>query len=206
MGLRLEVIYMTITCELAEILGLLCVEGSHILSYSNYTEKYKGKTRFRRNKKSERIEFYNKDKNLLLHYQKLLLKEFNYSSNITKHDKINIGKQEIISLITSHTQLGHLSWNVPEGISESENEVKISFLRGYFDGDGTSSGNVRFFSTNKQGMVQISSLLSNLGFKHMLQGPIIKIKRKPSYIIQISRKDENSFLKAINPVSKKKTL
>ena len=54
-----------ISLELAEIIGLLCAEGCHVVSYSSYWEK----ERYRRNKRSERIEFYNKDLKLLKQFK-----------------------------------------------------------------------------------------------------------------------------------------
>jgi len=190
------------TPKFAEILGLLCSEGSHILSYSSYWEKDRDKLRFRNNKKSERIEFYNKDQKLLLHYQNLLLGEFEHNTKITKHGKINIGKKEIIKRITKQTPLGHLKWRVPKLVINGDNNLKISFLRGFFDGDGTASGLVRIFSTNPIGIKQISQLLLELGFRHSIQGPIIRKYRKPHYAIQLSRKDQVRFLDTIKPISK----
>ncbi len=195
-----------ISLELAEILGLLCAEGSHIISYSSYKEKNRDKFYYRKNKKSERIEFYNKDTFLLNHYRQLLKKEFGYEANITKHGKINIGQKQIIENIISQTALGHLNWRVPEAVLSAEEITKLCFLRGYFDGDGTASGRIRFFSTNLIGLKQVSQLLDNLELKHTMQGPIIKPNRKPSYVIQISRKEEERFLKMIRPVSKRPTM
>ncbi len=187
----------------AEILGLLCSEGSHIIQYSDYTEVYRGKTRFRKNKRSERIEFYNKDPILLKHYQHLLQNEFQLNTKITKHGKINIGTKEIIKKIISHTQLGHLSWKVPKKVIEGSKEVKISFLRGFFDGDGTAVTVSRFFSTNKEGIKEISSLLKELNYRHTFQKPKKVLERKQLYCLQLSRKDHLKFLQEINPVSKK---
>jgi len=192
-----------LTPELAEILGLLCAEGSHIISYSSYWGKDRGRDRFFKNDKSERIEFYNKDKKLLLHYKRLLLKEFNYKPNITKDNKINICKISIIKEITKYTKLGHLKWNIPNLILNSSENKKISFLRGYFDGDGTISNRIRMFSTNKKGLKQISKLLKYLDIRHTFQGPILKEKRKPLYIIQISEQERERFLNKIQPVSKR---
>jgi len=194
---------IVVSYDFAEILGLLCAEGSHIVSYSNYWERKNGTLYFRRNKLSERIEFYNKDINLLYHYKKLLMKEFNYGANITKCRKINIGNREIIRKITSYVILGHLSWRLPEAIIKSDDCTKLRFLRGYFDGDGTSSGTVRFFSSNKIGLLGVSKLLENFTFVHTFQGPILKPKRKPAYVLQISRKDADRFIRLIEPVSKK---
>ena len=192
-----------ITTQLAEIIGLLCAEGSHIISYSSYWGKDRGKNRFYKNDKSERIEFTNKDNKLLLHYKNLLLKEFNYDAKPTKHYKVNICKMSIIKNIISHTSLGHDKWKIPDSIVNSNDKIKVSFIRGYFDGDGTVSSRIRFFSVNENGIKQVSNLLKELNIQHTLQGPIIKENRKPSYIIQISEKERERFLNLINPVSKK---
>ncbi len=191
-----------LTPELAEILGLLCAEGCHVISYSSYWVKERGRYRYCKNKKSERIEFYNKDEKLLLHYKELLSKAFGYNANITKDNKINIGKRIIIGCITSYTPLGHLKWRVPSSILNLDDHVKIAFLRGYFDGDGTASGRIRMFSANKIGIKQVSQLLKKLNITHTLQGPIFREKRKPSYIIQVSEKEKERFLNLVQPVSK----
>jgi len=188
--------------ELAEIIGLLCAEGSHIVYYSNYWEKGRKKLRYRKNKKSERIEFYNKDIKLLAHYQELLKKEFNYETKVTKHGKVNICNMKVIREIIDHTKLGHLDWRIPESVKKSRKEIKTKFLRGYFDGDGTASSIVRMFSSNPEGIKQISELLNELNFKHTIQGPIIKLNRKPSYVLQLSRKVQSKFIKSIDPISK----
>jgi len=188
--------------NIAEIIGLLCAEGSHITSYCSYWEKEGEKLRYRKNKKSERIEFYNKDIKLLNHYKELIFKEFGINSNITKHGKINIGNIAIIRKITLQTPLGHLNWRVPQSIINGNQEIKISFLRGFFDGDGTASGSIRFFSTNEKGIRQVSSLLTDLSFRHTIQGPITKPNRKKYYIIQVSRKDKLRFFEEIKPISK----
>jgi intein/homing endonuclease len=191
-----------ITKELSEILGLLCAEGSHIVSYCDYLEKYPEKTRYRKNKKSERIEFYNKDKKLIFHYTQLLKKEFNLNPKITKHGKINIGNLKVIRKIIAQTRLGHLNWRIPTSVISSNKKIKVAFLRGFFDGDGTAIGCVRMFSTNKEGINQLSLLLLELNFRNTIQGPIFKPNRKPHYVLQISRKDQVRFLEEIKPISK----
>jgi intein/homing endonuclease len=132
----------------------------------------------------------------------LLFKEFGYESKVTKHGKINIGKLSIIQRIISYTILGHLKWKVPSLIMNSTKRSQIAFIRGYFDGDGTASGRIRFFSTNELGLKQVSELLKKLKIKHTTQDPVLKEKRKPLYIIQISEKEKERFLNLIQPVSK----
>ncbi len=189
--------------QFAEIIGLLCAEGSHIIAYSSYWGKDKGKKRFYNNDKSERIEFSNKDSRLLAHYSKLLLKEFDYSANPTKHYKVNICKKYIIGEIIKCTELGHTRWKVPEFIIKSNNKIKIAFIRGYFDGDGTVSKSIRMFSTNNSGLNQVSKLLQDLGFEPYFEKPMIKENRKPLYVIHIRQKERERFLSLIQPISKK---
>ena len=199
-----EVIKMNnrISKEFAEVLGLLCAEGSHIISYSSYWENNDFKKRYRKNKKSERIEFYSKDIKLANHYIFLLDKEFGFTFKRTKHGKINIGNRAIIKRIIQQTPLGHLKWKVPNSVINSNREIKVFFLRGFFDGDGTAINIARMFSTNENGITQLSFLLSELNYKHTIQGPIIRSNRKPHYVLQLSRKDQIRFLEEINPISK----
>ncbi len=191
-----------LTAEFAEILGLLCAEGCHVIQYSSYWEANRGKPYFRRNKKSERIEFYNKDKKLLNHYQVLLGRQFSYFPKQTSFGKVIICKQNIIRLLIAHTELGHLKWKVPWQVIKGDVEVITSFIRGYFDGDRTASKNIRFFSTNKPSLSQIAYLLSELGFRCTFQNPMLKKGRKPLYSICIPLKQKEMFLRRIQPISK----
>jgi len=186
----------------AEVLGFLCAEGCHIIQHSSYWGNDKGKRRYYKNKKSERIEVYSKDINLLMHHKKLLDLAFRYEVTITKDNKINIANRKIIREIIFNTEIGHLKWRVPASIKCANLLVKKRFVRGFFDGDGTSSNIIRFFSTNKPGLLEISELLLDLGFKSTFQGPIVKPNRKPSYVLQISRGERETFLNTINPVYK----
>jgi len=192
-----------ITPEFAEILGLLCAEGCYIERQNTYWGKDRGKERLFKNHKSIRIEFYNKDIKLVNRYQELLFKEFNYSTKITKFGKINVCRRDIISQIISKTKLGHLNWNVPRDISKGDKDIQIPFIRGYFDGDGTSIHNIRFFSTNLMGLVNVSKILINLNFNPAFPKPMIKENRKPLYVLQLSLKEKERFLKEINPVLKR---
>ncbi len=87
---------MGITPKLAEILGLLCSEGCHVIAYSNYWEKERGKLRYRNHKKSERIEFYNKDERLLSHYGFLLFKEFGLHKKELNSEKLTFVRKILL--------------------------------------------------------------------------------------------------------------
>ncbi len=194
-----------LTPEKAEIIGLLCAEGCYVHRFSSYWEYNKSRKKyyFKRNKLCKVLEFYNKDMKLLLHLKKLLLLAYNYKANITKDNKIRIGKRKLIDDILSYTLIGHLKWSVPKEVIHSKKEVKLKFIRGYFDGDGTASSRIRFFSTNKLGLLQVSNLLYDLKFKHTFPKPSIKENRKPLYYIQVSETEKERFLNSINPVSKR---
>ena len=164
----------SISPELAEIIGLLCAEGCHVVQYPSYWGKDRGKPRYYINHKSERIECCSKDKKLLNHFKILLQKEFEYFPNITKDNKINICKRNIIRSIIYHTSLGCSCWKVPEVIIKSSKKIKIRFLRGFFDGDGTCSKYIRMFSINHNGLIQVSKLLNDLTISHYFEKPLVK--------------------------------
>ncbi|MFA5142191.1 MAG: LAGLIDADG family homing endonuclease [Candidatus Woesearchaeota archaeon] len=189
--------------ELAEIIGLLCAEGCHIIQYSDYWETFRGRKRFRKHMKSERIEFYNKDKTLLSHYQDLLLKEFSYPTKVTRFGKINICKRDIIREVINNTELGNLIWRVPSKILSSDDSIKKAFVRGYFDGDGTASKSIRFFSTNIEGLSGVLSLLNQVGFSAYMIKPQLKPNRKPLYALRIPNSEKERFLNTVEPISKR---
>ena len=190
------------TPEFAEILGLLCAEGHYSLRRYSFQGMDRGRPRYYKNQKSEHIEFYNKDIKLLNRFQELLNKEFEYYPKITKNGKINICRRDIIRKVLDRTSLGHLKWKVPESVINSSHDIKISFIRGYFDGDGTASNRIRFFSTNEYGLKQVSQLLASLNIKHTIPKSILKEHRKPLHYIQISEKERKRFLNVIKPTSK----
>ena|SRR3989344_9512657 len=192
-----------LTPELAELLGLLCAEGCYILRYNTYFGKHRNKIILYKNHKSERIEFYNKDKKLIIRFKNLLAKEFYYYPNVTKFGKINICRRDIIRTILIETQIGHLKWEVPKRILNSNKLIKISFLRGYFDGDGTASKNIRMFSTNLSGLNQVAKILIDLKFDYKFEKPMIKENRKPLHYIQLPMYEKERFLKIIQTVSKR---
>ena len=191
-----------ISPELAEIIGLLCAEGSYVIGYSSYWLVERGKLRFRVNDKSERIEFCNKDPKLLEHFSKLLLKVFNYQTKSTKHHKVNICKVAIVKKILSLTNIGHSKWYVPGVIMAADKKIIISFIRGYFDGDGSSSKYIRFFSTNEHGLNQVQKLLQIIGFRSYFEKTYLKESRKPLFTLHVENRQRESFLSLIQPVSK----
>ncbi|MBT4175002.1 hypothetical protein HOC80_00780 [archaeon] len=195
---------MKISEELAEILGFLCAEGCYVNTKSTYWQYYKNRNKkyLIKNKPQRRIEFGNTNKILLDYFKKLLEIEFDYSPNIGK-DRIRICKGAIVDSIISHTDIGHLKWHVPSKVRKGSQKVKKVFIRGFFEGDGTISNRIRFFSTNLKGLEQISEMLTELKIQNKLNGPSIKVNRKPLYEIYIYQSMRETFLNKIKPLTKR---
>lgn len=192
--------------DLAEIIGLLCAEGSYYYRKSSYLSYYKNRDKFylRKDKETKYIQFANYDKNLLIHFKSLIKKVYDWDVSVEK-DRVRICKRNIIKNLLNFTEYGHLKWKVPDFVLYGKKEIKTRFLRGFFDGEGTVSTTVRMFSTNKNSLLDVSKLLKDLNISYTFNGPVKPPFKKPYYYIYIRKKDENMFIKNLNPVSKIKT-
>lgn len=163
--------------EKAEILGLLCAEGSHCKYTSKFVEfdKRRGKS-YNRIQHKEFIEFSNNDPVLQNHFIQLLKSVYNYErkvTGVTKAKKVTIIKKDVIKDILLFGDFGYMKWRVPSEILYSKPKIKIAFLKGFYEGDGIkpnfnkngSIRRVRFCSKNKNGLKQLMKLLSDLNIK-----------------------------------------
>jgi len=134
----------------AEIIGLLCAEGSYYNSFKDCWLYYpdRNKYYFRKNKQTVYIQFANFDLKLLNHFKELIHEIYNYNVSVCS-DRIRICKRDIIKDLLKYTDYGHLKWKVPINVLKGNEDVKIKFIRGFFDGEGTTSTTVRMFSTNE---------------------------------------------------------
>ena len=193
---------MKISPEIAEIIGLLCAEGSYHKYSKKYWEYYNNRDKYYfRKRNTVYIQFANYDKKLLIQFKNLVKKAYNYEAS-SSWDRIRICKRNVIKDLLKYTDYGHLKWKVPKEIINNNDKVKIRFLRGYFDGDGTISNTTRIFSNNKKSLKKVGVILNSLSIKNTFNGPIIRRNREPSYYIYIRRKDQNKFLRMIKPISK----
>jgi len=188
--------------ELAEILGLLCSEGSYTISTSRCFCFYKERgKKYLRNKTTRYIQFGNYDKKLLQHFRLLVEKEYGHRTGLEK-DRIRICKRFIIDDLLRYTSFGVLKWKLPTDVKNSTFNIKIKFLRGYFDGDGTVSSQIRFFSSNGRSLKDVSNLLHSVGIGNNFKGPYFRKGKRPSFYIYVRRKYWDKFLELINPISK----
>ncbi len=195
---------LDITPEKAEIIGLLCAEGSFHDYTSTFMEYYKDrkKSYLKKNKRSIYIQFANFDEKLLLHFKDLINKVYGYDVPINK-DRVRICRRSLIDDLLKYTDYGHLKWEIPNSVKKGSKDIKIKFIRGFFDGDGTISTTVRMFSTNELSLRGISDLLKEIGIKNNFNGPCIRESRKPYFYIYILRSEQSKFLNMIDPRSKK---
>ena len=191
----------------AEIIGLLCAEGNYYNKISSYWQFYKDRNKhyYMNNKRSVYIQFGNFDIRLLKKFQKLLLKEYNYSPKVEK-DRVRICKRFIINNLLNYSNYGCLNWKVPFGVMYNRKIIPM-FLRGYFEGDGCFCKNkIVFSSCNLRGLKQIKKLLYKLNIKSTIQGPFIRKNKKPSYFVYIKKESWKDFFRIIKPQFKSKPL
>ncbi|MFH0929119.1 MAG: LAGLIDADG family homing endonuclease [Candidatus Aenigmatarchaeota archaeon] len=196
---------LEITPEKAEILGLLCAEGNHRGYYDMYFEKdRRRKAVFLRERWKEIIEFSNTDMPLLEHFVKLLSIAYDYEPKITKSNKnvfrVCITKKNIIRDLLRYVKLGCLKWDVPECVLESNDKIKLAFIRGFFDGDGSvdftrSTPRIRFSSSNRNGLESLCLLLDSFGLEYSLNGPYAR--RLPSFELLLKTKSVKKFIKLV---------
>ena len=99
--------------EKAEILGLLCAEGTHYQYITQYfgffKNRGKGGKYYLRTQYIEAIEFTNLDDHLLRHFRKLMLRVYKYApkpTGVKTSIKIRIKKKYVIKDLLKYTDLG----------------------------------------------------------------------------------------------------
>lgn len=203
--------------EKAEILGLLCAEGTYYRYYSTYYEFFKNRgvngKYYRRTKMIEAVEFTNLNEKLLQHFRSLMFKVYRYAprpTGIKTSIKIRIKKASVIQDLLKHTKFGCKKWRVPKELWNSENGTISSFIRGLFDGDGTiRKFNIRLSSINPEGLKGVNKLLRLLGIVSWVKGPYSgRGNRKPNYYLYIPRGGVKKYKELINSnhINKRKIL
>ncbi|MBI2542567.1 MAG: hypothetical protein HYW24_00045 [Candidatus Aenigmarchaeota archaeon] len=163
-----------LTKEKAEILGLLCAEGTHYeyVSVETKFDKRRGKY-YTHSRIREQIEFGNLNKLLLKHFQYLLINVYKYPTKITGIPtslKIHITKKDIMKDLLKYTDFNSDRWSVPNEVLTGSLEIKAAFIRGLYEGDGTklqfankTTPYVDFHMKNPTGLDSVAILLKSLG-------------------------------------------
>lgn len=194
--------FQNLNPEKAEILGLLCAEGSHYNYTTIYNEYFKNRGKYYTLIRNiEAIEFTNLDKGLLQHFRKLMLSVYNYAprpTGIKTSLKIRIKKKVVIEDLLSYTDFGCTKWSVPKELFNSNKENLCAFIRGLFDGDGTLQKYfVKLVSVNYEAVTDTSKILKQLGIESKVLGPYQQKGNRKSYYNLIIPKEYISKFKDI---------
>lgn len=204
-----DFLLFNITPEKAEILGLLCAEGNYRGCIDTYFEKSKKRNAiYLRERWKEIIEFSNTSIPLLERFVKLLFIEYGYKPNIVRNNnnvfRVCITKNKVIRDLLRHTDFGCLKWKVPSIILDSNfSSIKSSFIRGFFDGDGSvdftadNIPRIRFGSSNKKALESMCKLLDYFDFDYSLNGPYFTDDKLPSFELLIKTKSVKRFINLI---------
>jgi len=193
--------------EKAEIIGFLCAEGSHYKYDTSYYQYFKNRNKsYPIRQKIEAVEFTNNNRTLQRRFANLIKTVYNYKLNVhgvTSSQKITIKRKNVIKDLLSYTDFGCLRWNIPNEISKGSNEIKRSFIRGFFDGDGSADRRrIRFASVNLKALKKLKKILESFNFNPKIYGPYKSKKknRKDIYEIYLMKKEEvNKFISFIKP-------
>lgn len=168
---------MKISLEKAEVIGLLCAEGCHFICSSRYYEYDKRRNKkYLRNHKTERIEFSNTSTPLLKHFKKLMIECYGESPDIKYRKKnldhkIRIIKKELMKDLLLYSDYGHNKWSIHASIFNGSRKIKSAFIRGVYEGDGTTihwrgkKPYLEFHMSNILGLENMQKILSSLGIK-----------------------------------------
>jgi intein/homing endonuclease len=103
------------------------------------------------------------------------------------------------------------TWEVPKEIIHADIDIVMSFLKGFFDSEGSKIENpadynpcrVMIYSTNLKGLLQVNYLILKLGFQGFMR-MYRRGDKKPLYYIQIDGKQAIDFLRKVKPTIRRK--
>ena len=204
--------------RIAEILGLLYSDGTfreYLSSYIRYDKRRPNP--YRANQIKRFIEFTNTDFRLLKHFKNIVNKEFEYDPQITHSNhnvfRVSIVKNTVLNELCKYIKKGKDNWVAPESIINGKNILKVAFLRGFFDGDGSVDFSnrgkiprIRITSVNFTGIKQLDKMCKSLGLECNINGPYRSkiIDRRSSYELLFKTSSVNKFIRLIGSNHSKK--
>ena len=172
--------------EKAYILGVMCGDG-----YLHRTKK-----------DSYQVALQATDYDFVIYFTECMRKIYGLEPSISEikakkskwNDKLcsRLCSKEVFEDILSYGKFGTKNWRVPGIIKESSSSIKGSFLRGFYDSEGSvdSTRKIIAVSTNKEGMSNITELLCSLGIRplniKMIEGAE---NRSSCYVVKITGKN-----------------
>lgn len=200
-----------ITAEKAELVGFLCAEGCYYKYISKGWEFDKRRNNsYFRIKHNEVLQMGNNNLKIQRRFLFLLNKIYGYE--IKFYGKPNsmrctIKRKDVIKDLMQYSKTyNSFGWRLHKSIISGSKHVKLGFLRGFFDGDGSISlttknrYKIRFFSVNLKELKKVQKITNSLGMRSKIYGPYWgKSSKTGIYELTLISKDAIDFVSAVNP-------
>ncbi len=177
--------------DLSYIFGVLCGDGC--ISYNKNMQRYQIILL------ATDQEFVDKFRNILGNYFKISpTNEFRKTRNKNWRDQYvtRLCSREACDFILKIGGFGKAEWKVPEIIKVSKNNIKSSFIRGFFDSEGEIDkdiGRVGATSMNFDGLREVQDLLASLNIKStIIKRKDLRPNTSQKYVLRVH--DKNSIL------------
>ena len=199
-----------ITKEKSELIGFLCAEGC-FYEYTSKDKEFQSKRRksYLHIRKVRIIQFNNNNPKLQRRFLLLLKKIYDYPLHFYGKPnslRITIKRKDVVDDLVTYTKYNSFVWKIPKEIINGPKKVKIAFLRGLFDGDGTFNVvkkygvRARIYSVNFKELRKINKILISFGIKNKVYGPYFSTKSKTGiYELDMNGNYAKLFLKLIKP-------
>jgi len=162
---------------------------------------------------------HDKDRKILKFYQKIIKDVFNHDAKIEKNPKsnsyrLNFYSEQFVKFLLEIGMTNVSKYKrVSEKVLNSTNDEVLEFIAGFYDAEGNSYGAPRFFSSSKDLLKDIQSVLLRFGIDaHLLERDrTVKLPQGNNfshkfYTLQIlGRNDQKEFIKLV-PTLKSKTI
>ena len=171
------------TKEKAYVIGVICGDGcTHRTKNDSY-----------------QITLSATDKDFVSEFSRFMLEVYGIKPSIGKQKSRNpswkdkmqsrVCSKEVFEDLMKYSNFGKYAWRVPNAIMESTKATKCSFLRGFFDSEGSvdMSKKLVIVSVNFDGMKDVKKILSSIGILCSMRHVESKTEnRRGTYLIEIT--------------------
>jgi len=162
--------YLKLTISRAYLLGVMCGDGCVFSGIEN-----KGKWFF----KSYIVHLSVKDRDFLDEFIKHFINVYGFSPKIYYRDRKNKKwsniwvarvKRKLVYEDLARYNFGGNKWKVPNEVINSKEEIVCSFLKGFYDSEGSfiigsRGASLSIYSTSKKGIEEVKRLTEGIGIK-----------------------------------------
>lgn len=174
--------------DLAWLLGVMCGDGC-LENYRRVHYRIELSTIDKRFAKT-----FIKKMNKVFHLNEKFNPKVQVNNNNSRYYKVDIEGKNLFNFFRKFGSFGCFKWEVPEQILKGNIKIKNSFLKGFYDSEGSINSyrknykKIRVVSVNRIGLEGVSRLLNDNGISINL------IKEKNCYSLNIYRENHiNTF-------------